>query len=507
MSGEPRAQEYFSSRWGLLLAALGMAVGTGNIWRFPRIAAQNGGGSFLIAWLIFLFLWSVPLLLVEFAMGKATRRGTVGAFSRLLGPRNSWMGAFVGFVTMAIMFYYSVVAGWCLRYLLGGLGGQLSGLDSPEASTGFWDRFTAGPSLLTSPLTFHFLAMLFGSLVVYRGISRGIERANKVLIPALFGILIVGAVRALTLSGDGLEGSPMAGLAYLFTPELDRLLDYRMWLEALSQSAWSTGAGWGLILTYGVYMRKREDVVLNTFVAGFGNNSASLLAALMIFPTVFAVLPAAEATRVLQESGPASTGLTFIWIPQLFLKVPGGRVFLVLFFLGLFFAALSSLLSMIEMVARNFMDAGVSRHRAIALVGAGGFVMGIPSALWLGFLGNQDWVWGLGLMVSGLLFAVAAIRYGPERFRSRHINTEGSDLVLGRWWDVVIRWVVPLEFLALMVWWSYKAIFVFDREGWWDPFHPYSLATCLFQWGLVAIAFLLINRQLARWTAGEEPSS
>jgi NSS family neurotransmitter:Na+ symporter len=503
MSAEPKNQEYFSSRWGLLLAALGMAVGTGNIWRFPRIAAQNGGGSFLIAWIIFLFLWSIPLLLVEFAMGKATRRGTVGAFARLLGGRYSWMGAFVGFVTMAIMFYYSVVAGWCLRYLGGAVTGQLADLDTLQASTAFWERFTAGSSLLASPITFHLVAMTVGALVVYRGIARGIERANKFLIPALFLILVIGVVRALTLSGPGLEGSPMAGLAYLFTPEWGRLLDYRVWLEALSQSAWSTGAGWGLILTYGVYMRQKEDVVLNTFVAALGNNSASLLAALMIFPTVFAVLPRAEAMQIMQESGPASTGLTFIWIPQLFLRVPGGSVFLILFFLGLFFAALSSLLSMIEMVARNFMDAGMPRHKAIAWVAAGGFLLGLPSAYWLGFLGNQDWVWGLGLMVSGLFFAIAAIRYGPARFRSQFINTEGNDLTLGRWWDVLIRWVVPLEFVALMLWWSYKAIFQFDREGWWNPLHPYSLATCLVQWGLAAGFFLLLRKQLARWTDPE----
>jgi neurotransmitter:Na+ symporter, NSS family len=504
MSHKEAGQEFFTSRWGLILAALGMAVGTGNIWRFPRIVAQNGGGSFLIAWLVFLFLWSIPLLLVEFAMGRATRRGTVGAFARLLGPRHAWMGAFVGFVTMAIMFYYSVVAGWCLRYLLGAVRGELASLDNLEASTAFWESFTATPSLLGSPITFHFIAMLVGSLVVYRGISRGIERANRILIPALFGVLIVGAIRAITLVGPGLKGSSLAGVAYLFTPNLDRLLDYKVWLEALSQSAWSTGAGWGLILTYGVYMRKREDVVLNTVVAGLGNNSASLLAALMIFPTVFAILPIADATAVLQESGPASTGLTFIWIPQLFLRLPWGGTLLILFFLGLFFAALSSLLSMIEMVARNLMDGGMDRHRAIAVVGAGGFLLGIPSALWLGFLGNQDWVWGLGLMVSGVLFAVAAIRYGPSRFRRKYINVEGGDLELGRWWDVIIRWVVPLEFVALMGWWSYKAIFQFDRAGWWNPLRPYSLATCFVQWGLAALVFLILNRHLARWTHGED---
>ena len=115
--------ERFASRWGLILAALGMAIGTGNMWRFPRIVATNGGGTFLLPWLVFLATWSIPLLIVESAMGKAARRGTVGTFTRLVGPRSTWQGAFVGFCTMGIGFYYSVVAGWCLKYLALSLSG------------------------------------------------------------------------------------------------------------------------------------------------------------------------------------------------------------------------------------------------------------------------------------------------------------------------------------------------------------------------------------------------
>ena len=127
-------QTTFSSRWAMMLAMLGMAVGTGNIWRFPRIAAANGGGSFLVAWAVFLILWSVPLLLVEFSMGKATRYGPVGAFAKLIGRRWSWMGAWVAWTAMAIMFYYSVVAGWTLRYFWGGAGRGSSGGRCPGRS-------------------------------------------------------------------------------------------------------------------------------------------------------------------------------------------------------------------------------------------------------------------------------------------------------------------------------------------------------------------------------------
>ena len=137
-----RNPEVFTSRWALLMAALGMAVGTGNIWRFPRVAAQNGGGAFLIPWILALFLWSIPLLMVEFGLGKTSRRGTVGAFARVAGVRHAWMGGFVGFCTLAILFYYSVVAGWCLRYFLAAAAGRPG-----ERAVEFWESFAGSGSL------------------------------------------------------------------------------------------------------------------------------------------------------------------------------------------------------------------------------------------------------------------------------------------------------------------------------------------------------------------------
>ena len=141
--------EVFSSRWGMLLAMLGMAVGTGNIWRFPRIAASNGGGSFLVAWVVFLLAWSVPLLILEFAMGKGTRQGAIGAFVKTLGPKFAWMGAWVAFVATAIMFYYSVVRGWTIRFFVGTLTGDVPGA-TPSA---FWDGFHSTPGALLTHVT------------------------------------------------------------------------------------------------------------------------------------------------------------------------------------------------------------------------------------------------------------------------------------------------------------------------------------------------------------------
>lgn len=478
--------ENFSSRWGLLLAALGMAVGTGNIWRFPRIAAQNGGGEFLIAWVVFLFTWSLPLLISEFAIGKHTRKGTIGAFGKLIGEKFGWMGGFVGFCTFAIMFYYSVVTGWCLKYLIMAIGGQMSDF-TPEISKSFFSAFADS----TQPVIFHAVIMVIGSWVIYRGVTKGLEKANKILLPSIFVILIISGVWTLT------EPGALSGLEFFFHPDFSAFASHKIWLEALTQSAWSTGAGWGLIMTYAVYMKQKEDIGLNSFVVGFGDNTASLLAGIVIFSTVFTLVPTG-AESLLQSSGRASTGLTFEWLPALFAKMPGGAVFAILFFLALLMAAFSSLLSMIELAVLNFMNFGMTRHWAIIWVGSLGLFLGLPSALNASFFENQDWVWGIGLMVSGMFVAFAVIRYGVEEFRTKLVNGEGADFPVGKWFTWVVRFLIPIQFIAMIGWWFYKAISDFAKDDWWDPFSVYSVGTCLFQWVLVIVIFAIFNKRMMR---------
>lgn len=480
----------FTSRFGLLVAALGMAVGTGNIWRFPRIAAMNGGGAFLIPWLIFLFLWAIPLLMVESAMGRKARYGVVGSFAKLIGRNRAWLGCFVAWCTMGILFYYSVVAGWCVKYLVGGALGELTGADGMA----YWETFQ---STGWEPVLFHLIAMGLGAGIVYQGVVAGIERASRVLIPTLFVLLLVACGRAVTLPGSS------SGLEFLFNPDWADLLDYRIWLEGLTQSAWSTGAGWGLLLTYAAYMREEEDIVMNSLTIGLGNNSASLLAGIAVIPTVFALMPVAEATELVQRAGPASTGLTFIWIPELFARVPGGEYFVVLFFLALVVAALSSMISMIELATRVFMDAGMSRRRALLTVASGGFLLGLPSALSLSFFANQDAVWGIGLMVSGFFFAVAVRGYGPARFREELIETVPNDLPVGRWFDFALRYLIPAEFMIMLAWWLWQA--ATSGEAWWNPFGVFTLGTCLFQWGLALVLFRIFNDAIADRTLGGSP--
>ena len=297
----------------------------------------------------------------------------------------------------------------------------------------------------------------------------------------------------------------MAGLEFIFNPNWSDLLNYEIWLQGLTQSAWSTGAGWGLMVTYAVYSAKKDDIVGSAMTIGLGNNSASMLAALAIIPTVFAVLPLEQARTVLTDSGPASTGLSFIWVPRLFSAIPGGQFFMSLFFLALVVAAFSSLIAMLELGVRIFMDFGMSRHNAVLSVAGGSFVLGVPSAINLSFFSNQDAVWGIGLMVSGFFFAIAARKFGVARFREELIEPADNDIAPGRWFDFAVKWLIPLQFLLLIAWWLYQA--ATSGEAWWNPFGVFTLGTCLFQWGVVLVIFYLMNDRMAEATLGDKPSA
>ena len=478
--------ETFASRWGLVLATLGMAVGTGNIWRFPRVAASNGGGAFLVAWVVFLLLWSVPLIIVEFGFGKRARQGVIGSFVAHGGRKMAWMGAWAALCAGLIGAYYTAVSGWCLRYLAAATTGELAG---PGAAEALWNRFNSTPSALAMQL----LALGICVTVVWFGV-RGIERVAKVLIPTLLLLVIALTIRAVTLPGAE------RGLAFLFGVEWARLAEPNIWLQALTQNAWDTGAGWGLVVTYAIYMRSREDVALNGFLIGFGNNSVSLLAGIMVLCTIFAINPAAQSEIV----GAGNEGLTFIWMPELFGTMPGGGFFMVLFFLALSFAAITSMIAMLELATRVVIDLGFSRRKALLWIAGALAVLGAPSGLSLTVFSNQDWVWGVGLMLSGLFFALAARAFGLERLRTEVVNGEGCDLRIGRWWVFVVGVLVPIEAVTLIIWWL-KDAHDADPAGWLNPLGSYTVGTVLVQWTIALVALILLGNKLADRTTASRP--
>lgn len=506
-------RDSFSSRIGLVLAALGMAIGTGNIWRFPRIAARWGGedhgaGAFLLAWLLFLLLWSVPILVAEFTLGKISRRGPIGAFARVLGPGAAWMGGFIVLTTLMIAAYYSVVTGWTLSYLAEALQG-FPGLEVPtDAATVKANharalaRFEelAGSEVA---LGFHLGAAAIGLLVVWRGVRTGVELACKLLIPALFLLLAAGVVWVFS------QGVPWQGFNFLFDPHWQDLGQPKLWIDALSQSAWSTGAGWGLILVYGSYARRDEDAVSTNFTAASGNNIASMLSALFIFPAVFTLLGAAgvpygEIQSALEDAGPGSTGLAFQYVPFIFKAVAGwGTALTILFFVGLFVAALSSFIAMYELGARTFQDLGASRRTAVlvtALIVAG---VGAPAALDMDVFVSMDWVWGVALILCGLMVVWAVQMYGVDRYRRRLINATGARKRMGWTFNWLFLFLVPAQGITLLVW--YLVHEGTGREDAWDPFAlgSYNAGTCVWWWGAGLLVLMLLTPVIGRRSARE----
>ncbi len=253
------------------------------------------------------------------------------------------------------------------------------------------------------------------------------------------------------------------------------------------------------MLTYAVYSHKKENPILTTTTIGFGNNLASLLAAVAVIPTVFSYFSTQNfsSQNVLEVMKADNQGLTFIWIPNLFSNVPGGALFLSLFFLALSFAAFSSLISMLELDTRIIMDAGLSRRKAILIVGGMGFLLGLPSALSMSFFNNQDWAWSLGLMVSGFFFTIAVLKCGPKNFRQNVISIPAKSIKLGRWFDILPGFLLPIQFLAMLGWWfwqSYKQ----DPRHWFNIFSSSSIGTVLFQWLLVLGLFIFFNRYITK---------
>jgi len=473
-------KDYFSSRWAFLIAALGMAIGAGNIWRFPRLAGQYGG-SFLIPWLIFLFLWSIPLIIIEFSIGKKLRLGVIKAFSNSLGKKYTWMGWFIAMCTIGIMFYYSVVCGWSLKYFTLSVTGDLFNLNHSD----FWASFTSGN---VESVVFFLISIAIGCIVILGGISKGIEKATKILVPSLFILIIISAIRALTLPGAS------EGLYYFFRINPEDFSNYKIWLEALSQSAWSTGAGWGLILTYSTYVKQHENSITNSILTGIGNNLASIFVGLAVIPTVFALSVSTSAAKEALAAG--NQGLTFIYIPQLFNNMPLGEIFSAIFFLALFIASISSLISMFELANKILMDYGLTRKFSVSITGFSSLIFGIPSALSLKFFNNQDWVWGIGLLLSGFFFIFFVLKFGIKNYIVQFLNEHKKYFEKHQPKLKIFLFIMIIEFLIMLIWWFVQSINWYPLS-WWNPFEEFSLGTCIFQWVLLILVGLILTNKLS----------
>lgn len=488
MSTHTESKQQWGSRMGFLLACLGMCIGTGNVWRFPRVCAANGGGSFVIAWTIAMLIFAVPLLINEMVMGKTSRLGNLGAFRDMGGKKTTWMGFFVIMTCLGIASYYSVLNGYCFRYGVSSLISRPLNLTVAEAE-GIWNTFLDNKLVV---ILGHTVSMGIGFFVLYKGVAAGIEKVCKVLIPLIFVVLIGMAIYACCLPGAG------AGIEYLFHIDMADLLDPNTWLQAFTQAAWSTGAGWGMVTVYSVYTSQKEDIPNNCLMMGMGDNLGAIIAGMLVIPAIFALSPSPEAAY--EACGQGNFGITFIYMYQLFSTFQGGWILSGLFFITLAMAAVTSLFNMLEVGVCNLVDLGMKRKGAVAAICGFCYVVGIFSCLNINFLMNQDWVWGLALLITGLMYGYVMLKNGTEKIRVNYINADGCDFKIPKWYYNFSMKLVPIFVIIMVAWWCIQSVGWYP-DSWWKITEIENLGTVVFQFGLVAIIGLCLQNWFNRKVA------
>lgn len=360
---EAENRDQFGSRIGFILASAGSAVGLGNIWRFPFVAGENGGAAFVFIYLLLVFSIGMPVMLAEFVIGRRGQGDPVGSLRRVAGKKLTPLGGMGIAASIIILSFYAVVGGWTIKYTLDAVMGSL-GADVASAGEIF-GAFIKNPM---SVIFYQGLFMLGTYAVVARGIGNGIEKFCTLFMPILFLLLMVLAVRSMTLPGAA------EGLAFYLKPDFSKV-NGAMILAALGQAFFSLSLGIGVMLTYGSYLKTTEPLVIPAFQICFLDSFVAFIAGLVIFPAVFAFG---------FEPG-AGPGLTFVTLPAVFAKMPGGTFFAILFFFLLVIASVTSSMSLLEVISAYFVDERKwSRRKATLVVACFTFLLGIPSAVSLG---------------------------------------------------------------------------------------------------------------------------
>ncbi|MCF6359190.1 MAG: sodium-dependent transporter [Cyclobacteriaceae bacterium] len=369
-------RDQWGSKFGFIMAAAGSAVGLGNIWRFPYITGQNGGGAFVIIYIFCVVLIGVPLLFTEMGLGRFAGSSTVGAFKNTKANKFWMLSPILALsISFFVLTYYAVIGGWAVGYIFT----SVFNVDISFAA------FVQNPTIV---LPLFAVFMVLTVLIVLGGISGGIEKASKILMPMLFVLLLLVALRSMTLPGA------MAGIEFYLIPDWSKVTP-NTFLTALSQAFFSMSIGWGIMITYGSYLPKKANIITSGLWIGAMDAGVALLAGFMIFPAVFAF-------GMEPSQGPT---LTFQVLPAIFAQIPFGNIVGGLFFLLLSVAALTSSISILEVPASYFMDEKKwSRKKSAWVVGILAFVVGIPSALTAidgNFFNEMTMPWFQGATVTG----------------------------------------------------------------------------------------------------------
>ena len=441
-------RDAWGSKAGFILAAAGSAVGLGNIWGFPTQVGQGGGAVFVFVYLVCVLLICLPIMIAELVIGRRGQRDPVGSYASIKPNTPWWLIGGLGVLAGAgILSFYSVIAGWSLAYIWFAGSGAVTG-NAAEIGE-FFGAFTAnGP--LSIGLT---LVILFTTgMILIRGVQAGIERVTKTLMPALFALLLILAIKAVTLPGAG------EGLAYYLRPDFSRLFDPSVINAALGQAFFSLSLGMGTMLTYGSYLSKRESLISAAGWVILLDTGIALLAGFIIFPSGFSI-PGFDPST----SGP---GLIFAVLPRLFAELPGGQLFGAAFFVLLTMAALTSTISLLEVPVAHFIDShGWSRRKSVIGVTTTVFLLAIPSALGngaVGILGNLPLVgmsfldlmatiWNnFALPIGGLGTAIFVGRVWGVGSAIQEITLHGMVFPGGRYWGFLIRWICPAAITVII---------------------------------------------------------
>ncbi len=427
-------RDTFASRLGSLAAMLGVAVGLGNVWRFPYMVGRYGGAAFVLVYVAIAALVGVPALMAEWSLGRHTRRGTLGAFERAGMPGGRQLGWLLGVVVLAAVAYYDNAIGWVLYHTFAQLATPVAKVDAsrilPPAS-GFSPTSFGLQILMTT------LVLATEAAVLLAGVRRGIERASTWIMPVLFASLVLFIVRSVTLPGSG------AGLRWMLAFQPANVTA-KVTMAALGQVVFSLSLGGTFMVTYGSYLAEGSPLRADAAITVAGDTVAGLLAGLGIFPAVFAL-------GMKPNSGP---GLLFATLPRVFAHIPEGWIFGFLFFGSLAGAALLSGIAAYEVLVVGLADSlGWSRRRAVGTVGALAFVLALPPMVSLKVFVPWDLTFGSGGQTFGAVLAVVTVGWCMRRgdlLRQLGGESPGrADRFLAGW----LRWVIPAAVGAASVWW------------------------------------------------------
>jgi len=432
------------SKIGFILAAAGSAIGLGNIWRFPYVAGENGGGAFVLIYLLFVIIIGLPYMYAELALGRYVHKNPVGAIDAIK-PGSLWKGVgYLGVLTgLGILSFYAVIAGWTVGYIFKMLAGQPGGFNS----------FIADPVLVLLLLAFFIFITAF---IVHGGVSGGIERWSKILMPFLFLLMLAIIIYTVTLDGAA------KGLEFYLKPDFSKITGKTL-LAAMGQAFFSLSLGMGLMITYGSYMPKKENIMTSGLFVALFDTLIAIMAGLIIFPALFAM----------GQSPSAGPKLVFVVLPELFARMPGGMIVGALFFLLLSVAALTSTISLLEVPVAFFVDEKkVPRKKIVWIMAFVAFLLGVPSALsqgaseffstfgWISrrftapdFLSHMSFVFGdLSLALGALLLSVfVGWVWGADKASDEmELGSHSFGRIRGPW-KLMIRYFIPLIVFVILL--------------------------------------------------------